>query len=197
MDFGVANAPKFSLRFIPMDSPLDFTVQYQIWAFLALQNVGFCTVAISGFSPCWELVFGSKMMLGLSTMEWGWGRSNPQEVEWLVVQENRAHTLPYEFLGCPCSIKAMDCFLQPLPYNRVKCQQGKSNGLSQWHMAAYGSIPQPLHHSLVDTHGPFSFVASIVSFGILLLDVYLHHFYNVPRLNSTWVTSCPMLFHFK
>ena len=60
-------------------------------------------------------------------------------------------------------------------------------------MEAYGSIPQPLHLSLVDTHGPFSFVASIVSFGILLLDVYLHHFYNVPWLNNTWVTSCPML----
>ena len=71
MYFRVANAPKFALRFIPMDSPLDFTVQYQIWTFLALQNVGFCTVAISGFSPCWKLVFGWKMMLGPSTLEWG------------------------------------------------------------------------------------------------------------------------------
>ena len=36
--------------------------------------------------------------------------------------------------------------------------------------------PTPTHQSLVDTHGPFSLVASIANFGILLHDVYLHHF---------------------
>jgi len=49
MAFGVAITPKFAPRFLPVDSPLDFSIQYQIGTFLASQNVGFLQVAISGF----------------------------------------------------------------------------------------------------------------------------------------------------
>jgi hypothetical protein len=179
MDFGVANALNFAPRFISMDPPLDFTVKYQFWVLMALQNVGSCKVAISGFSPCWAFVFGWKMVLVSFTMEWGWGRSNIHEVEWLVVQENRAHTLPYEFMGCPCSIEAMDWNPQPLPYNRIKCHQGKSNGFSQWHLAAYGSSPQPPHHSLVEYTWPLLIRCSHSQFWyfIAISNIYINSQY--------------------
>ena len=49
MDFGVSNTLNFFPSFISIHPPLDFTIKYQFWAFLALQNVGSCKVVILGF----------------------------------------------------------------------------------------------------------------------------------------------------
>ena len=49
MYFRVSNTLKFTPRFISIQPLLDFTVKYQFLAFLALQNVGSCKVAILGF----------------------------------------------------------------------------------------------------------------------------------------------------
>ena len=87
MDFKVSNTLKFSPKFISIHPPLDFTIKYQFWGFLALQNVGSCKVAILGF------------LLTVGHVQW-------METETTIFHNgmgmvNRDHTLPKTYGSTP------------------------------------------------------------------------------------------------